>query len=155
MGRWHLSRGDLLLLVLILALFGVGDSAYLAAQWYNGSSASWCDVSPYLSCTRVGESSYAAAGGVPTAMAGVVGFLLLTALSSLALLGVPVSGRWRWEAWMVGLAGAGTAVGVGLTLVEVLVIQALCPLCLLGFLLDLAILGLAVALVRVPSGSGA
>src|SRR3989304_2988863 len=98
-----LSRGDLLLLVVVLGAFGIADSAYLAFQFYEAPGKSWCDLSDYFSCTAVRESPYAS-------FAGIV-----------------------------------------LTLIEIFVIQAICILCVIGFALDLGILGLALLLRAAPA----
>ena len=142
-GRESFSRGDRLLLIVVLAVAGLAVSAVLAGQWYQGASATWCDLSSYFSCSRVRESPYAAVGGVPTAFLGVTGFGILAALALLALRGRDRIGPWPVDRWIVafGLIGAGLA--AGLTAIEIFVIEALCILCLAGFLLDLAILATA------------
>ena len=141
-----LTRGDLLVLVAVFAGFGTFDSAYLAWEWYSSASAPWCDLNAYFSCSRVRESPYSALAGVPTAWIGVTGF---TILLGLALFGLRADflGPWRLEHWIRGFAITGLALGVGLTVLEVVVINAICVLCAFGLLLDLAILG-AVTLVR-------
>ena len=141
-----LSRGDRLLLVAALAGFGVLNAAYLTWQWYAVASDAWCDLDEYFSCTKVRDSGWSAVGGVPTATVGVVGFAVLLGLAALALRGTLRLGPWSLDRWLLLFALAGAAVGAGLTVVEVLVIQAICILCVFGFALDLAILGLAVTL---------
>lgn len=142
----RLSRGDLLVLVAVFAGFGIVDSAYLAWEWYASESAPWCDLNAYFSCSRVRESPYAALAGVPTAWIGVAGFAILLGVALLGLR-ADVLGPWKPEQWIRGIAMVGAALGVGLTVLEIAVIHAICILCVFGFLLDLAILG-AVTLVR-------
>lgn len=145
----RLSRGDLLLLVALLAVFGVVDAVYLTYQWYQAASASWCDLNPLWSCTAVRESPYASFGGVaPTSLVGVAGFVVLLALAVLALRGVEKVGPWSVDRWLLVFAILGSLVGLGLSIIEVFVIHAICILCVLGFVLDLIILGAAVLLVR-------
>jgi len=143
-----LSRGDRLLLVAALSAFGVVNAAYLTWQWYAAASASWCDLDAYFSCSKVRDSAWSAVGGVPTATVGVAGFAILLALAVLALRGMERLGPWSLDRWLLLFALAGAGVGAGLTVVEVFVIQAICILCVFGFALDLAILGLAVTLPR-------
>jgi len=143
MAREGLSRGDLLLLVAVLAAFGIADSLYLTWQWYDTASASWCDLDTYFSCTKVRESTFAAIGGVPTAIVGVAGFAILLSLGLLALRGRDALGPWPTTRWLLAFASSGAAIGLGLTLVEVFVIQAICILCVLGFALVLGILAVA------------
>jgi len=141
-----LSRGDRLLLVAALAGFGVLNAAYLMWQWYAAASDSWCDLDAYFSCTKVRDSPWSAIGGIPTATVGLAGFAVLVGLAGLALRGTERLGPWSLDRWLLLFALAGAAVGAGLTVVEVFVIQAICVLCVFGFALDLAILGLAVTL---------
>ena len=148
-----MSRGDLLLLVAVLAVFGVVDAAYLTWEWYAAPSASFCDLNSYWSCSEVRNSPFASIGGVvPTSVIGLGGFLLLLLVAVLGLRGGERLWRWTLDVWLLLLALAGAGVGVGLTLLEVFVIHAVCLLCLLGFLLDLGILAVAVMLWRNPEG---
>jgi len=142
------SRGDLLVLVAVLAIFGVVDSAYLTWQWYDAASSTWCDLGDYFSCTKVRESPFSAVAGIPVAMAGVMGFGILFGLAAVALLGIDRVGPASTVTWLFGFALLGGLIGLGLTIVEVFVIQTICILCAVGFALDLAILAVAFALRR-------
>ncbi len=153
MAREPMSRGDLLLLIAVLAAFGIVTSAYLAWQWYEAATSSWCDLGSYFSCTKVRESPYAAVAGIPTAVVGVVGFAILFILAALALRGIGRIGPWSLDRWFLFFAILGALTGIGLTFVEIFVIQAICILCVLGFVLDLGILGLAAILVRSPAST--
>ncbi len=148
------TRGDVLLLGAVLAAFGLGDSAYLAHQWYQAPLVSWCDLDAYFSCTRVRESPYATVGGIPTAAVGIVGFAILLALLIVPMMGRDWLGPWRAESLAAAFAILGAAVGALLTFVEVTVIQALCLLCLLGFLLDLGVLGVALRAQWLATAEG-
>lgn len=142
------TRGDGLLLAALLAAVGIAVSAYLAWQWYASAGASWCDIGSYFSCSRVRESPFAAVAGIPTAMVGVVGFAILLLLTFLALRGRERIGPWTTDHSLVAFSLVGGAIGTGLTIIEIAVIQAVCVLCVLGFVLDLAILGIGVSLTR-------
>jgi len=144
-----LSRGDLLLLATLLAITGAADASYLTWQWYAEAGASWCDVNSYFSCSRVRESSFASIGGVPTAVIGVIGFLAVFVVATFLLLGRVRLGPFNLNRWLLVLASIGAAIGLGLTVIEVFVIQAVCLLCAVGFALDLGILGLALAIRRI------
>ncbi len=148
MARARFARGDLLLLVAVLSAFGLVDALYLTYQWYEKASSTWCDFGGLFSCTKVRESWYAAIGGVPTAWIGVAGFVVLLALSVLALRGVDRVGPWSVDRWILVFGIFGALVGLGLTFIEIFVIEAICILCVIGFLLDLGILAAAVLLVR-------
>ncbi|HYT00778.1 MAG TPA: vitamin K epoxide reductase family protein [Thermoplasmata archaeon] len=146
MAPGSLSRGDRLALVLVLAIAGALVSAYLMLDWYRAASSSWCDVSSFFSCTRVRDSAFAAVGGVPTAVVGLVGFAILASLAVMALQGRTAISRWRIEGWMLLFALIGAGIGAALTVLEVFVIQAVCLLCAVGFGLDLAILAVTATL---------
>lgn len=148
MAREGLSRGDLLLLIVVLAVFGIVDSLYLTWQWYEAASGSWCDIGSYFSCTRVRESAYSAVGGVPTAVIGAVGFAILLFLATARVRGLEHIGPWSTERWLLLFSSVGAFVGAGLSAIEVLVIQAVCVLCVLGFGLDLAILAVGLLWLR-------
>ncbi len=149
-----LSRGDRLLLVLVLALSGVAVAADLTAEWYRAANSTWCDVSSYFSCTRVRASAYAAVAGIPTAVVGIGGFGILALLSWLswtALRGRVRIGRWSIGQWIRLVSAIGAAIALGLSLLEVFVIQAVCILCAVGFALDLAILAVGASLLRAET----
>ena len=149
--RERVSRGDLLLLIAVLSAFGVVTSAYLTWQWYEAASSTWCDLDAYFSCTRVRESPYASVAGIPTSTVGLLGFAILLALASARLRGVATVGPWSTEGWLLGFSLVGTGLGVGLTLIEIFVIQAICILCLVAFALGLGALA-AVAIIGRTSG---
>ncbi|MEK6988050.1 MAG: vitamin K epoxide reductase family protein [Candidatus Thermoplasmatota archaeon] len=145
-----LSRGDLLLLIAVLAVFGAADAAYLTWQWYEAASSSWCDLSSYFSCSRVRASEFSSVGGIPTALIAVAGFLILLVLVVLAFRGVELLGPWSLDRWLLVFAGIGALLGLGLTLVEIFVIAAICILCVIGFAIDLGILFFAWRLDNTP-----
>jgi uncharacterized membrane protein len=144
------TRGDRWLLSAALASLGLGLSSYLSWEWYASSSAPWCDLDAYFSCSAVRESAYSSLAGVPTAALGVGGFALLLTLSVLALRGFGALGPLRMEAWAAGVAAGGAVVGLALTSVEILLIQAVCILCLAAFALDLAILIVILPMALAP-----
>lgn len=148
MSEAPISRGDLLGLVVLLSLAGVAVSGYLTWQWYESAGSSWCDFSSYFSCSRVRESPFAAVSGIPTSVVGVAGFLVLLALSSLIFVGRTAIGPVPIAPALLTFAGVGAAIGAGLTVIEVFVIQAVCLLCALGFAIDLVILGIVFILWR-------
>ena len=148
MAREQLSRGDRLVLVAILASAGAVVAAYLTYEWYVAFSSPFCDITSYFNCTKVGRSPFAAIGDVPTAVIGLAGFLILLGLSILAFRGVERIGPWSTDAWILLFAVVGSLVGLGLTFIEIFVIEAVCVLCTAGFALDLGILATAWSLRR-------
>ena len=153
MSRSRMSRGDQLLLVAVLAAAGVFVAAYLTYEWFDAFRSSICDIGSYISCSAVGTSPYAAVAGIPTSTVGLVGFLLLLVFSMAGLRGSEALGPWSVDTWILALALVGAFVGLGLTFIEIFVIQAICILCAAGFALDLGILAVAVQLRRARSAS--
>lgn len=150
MARERLSRGDLLLLAAIFAAGGAAVAAYLTYEKLVSFASSFCDVNDYFNCTTVGGSAYAAIGGVPTATIGLAGFLVLLGLCVAAFRGTSRIGPWAVDFWILLFASLGALVGLGLTIIEIVVIHAVCLLCAAGFALDLGILATAVVLRRRP-----
>lgn len=147
------ARGDVLLLLAVLAVFGAIDAAYLTWEWYAAASATWCDLNAFFGCTKVRESPFSSVAGIPTATVGLVGFLVVLALSVLALRGTTDLGPLSVDQWLIVLGTGGVLIGAGLTAIEIFVIQAVCILCLFGFAIGIAILGLAVLGARCQSAS--
>lgn len=148
MAREGLSRGDWLLLAAILSAAGAAVSALLTWQWYTGQASGVCDVSPFWNCTIVRNSTWSSFAGIPTATAGLAGFVILLGLSVAALRGIDRLGPWSTDAWLLAFAVLGALIGLGLSLIEVFVISAVCIFCATGFALDLGVLGVAVVLRR-------
>lgn len=153
MARERWSRGDVLLLVAVLAAAGAAVAMYLAYEWYTAFGSSVCDIGNYFSCSAVGTSSYASIGGVPTAFIGLGGFLILLGLSVAALRGIEALGPWSVDTWILAFAVIGALAGFGLTLVEIFIIRAVCLFCAAGFALDLGVLALAWRLRRMAASS--
>ncbi len=148
MPRQALSRGDLLLLAIVFSVAGALVAAYLTYEWYVAFGSSFCDINSYFSCRTVGGSVFGSFAGVPTATVGLGGFLILFVLAVLALRGRNRVGPWSIDAWILGFAGLGAAIGLGLTFIEIFVIEAVCILCATGFALDLGVLAVALSLRR-------
>jgi len=125
----------------LLAIAGVGISAFLLANHYQVVSAAFCSIASWSDCDRVNASAWSEIAGVPVAALGLIGFSVIAALAlELRLREVP---RFRpWHLFAVALGGA--AFGTYLTLVEVMVLGLFCLLCLASFLLGIAILAFAV-----------
>jgi uncharacterized membrane protein len=148
MAAGGMSRGDLLLLALVLAVGGAVNAAYLTWQWFAEAGSSWCDVGTYFSCSRVRDSAFSSVAGIPTATVGLVGFAVLAGLALVDLQGRARIGSFRTDSLLLAFAVAGALIGVGLSVIEVAVIGAVCLLCALGFALDVGILAIAIVLFR-------
>lgn len=103
----------------LLALIGVADSAYLAAEHFAGKIPP-CSV--LRGCESVLTSQYAEVAGVPLALIGLVYYLTLLILSRL-------EGRRALFA-MATLTSLGLAISAGLVYLQVAVIGAICLFCM-------------------------
>ncbi len=155
MAREPFSRGDLLLFIAVLAVGGAAVAAYLTYEWYTAFSSAVCVINPLFDCKAVGTSPYASFAGVPTSLVGFGGFLILLGLAVVAFRGVERIGPLSVEMWILAFAVLGALVGLGLTLIEIFVIQAICIFCVLGFAIDLGILYLGWRLRPAGAATGA
>lgn len=148
MARARFSRGDLLLLSAILAAAGLAVSGFLTVQFYTGFGSGACTINLFWNCETVRNSPWSSFAGIPTAAAGLGGFVILLGLSILGLRGVDRIGPLPLDVWLLGFAILGALIGFGLTLVEIFIIGALCIFCLSGFVLDLGVLWAAFTIRR-------
>jgi len=91
-----------------------------------------CTFNDTLSCDKVLASSYAEIAGIPVALMGLLGFGLLFGLAAWRLWWGDRSPR-QLPAVLALVTGVGLLFELGMTWVEVFVIQALCPYCLAAF----------------------
>lgn len=110
--------------VILLSLVGVADSSYLLWKHRSGGPAR-C---PANGCDLVTQGEYGEIRGIPVAAFGVVGYLTLLALSVLA---VALEGRSLMRA-IFGISGIGVVVSAFLVYLQVGVIRAVCPWCMLS-----------------------
>lgn len=131
-------NGALYVLIAILSLAGVVDSAISLQRHYAKSATNFCDFSQKFSCDIVNRSEYSTMLGIPVAGIGVAGyaalFVLATALKA------------RPETPIRLLAGslAGLAFALYLTYIEAYELTTWCILCLISLGLIFLISFLAV-----------
>src|SRR5947208_957751 len=90
----------------------------------NRSKTSFCNLSQALNCDLVNRSSYSTFRGIPVALIGLIGYLLILALATFY--------RQKAETPMMLLIASvgGSAFALYLTYLEAYVIHAWCILCL-------------------------
>ena len=133
--NWLLSLG--------LAVLGLGVSIYLSWIKLTGNTAS---CGPIGDCESVNNSRYAEIGGIPIALFGALGYLALLAA-------LVVERRWRGlsePARMAefGVSLVGTLYSAYLTYIEVAVLKAICPYCVISALAMTLFLVLCVLRLR-------
>jgi len=75
-----MKKKDLIQILIILSVLGILVSGWIAYVYYSGDTTS-CDLSETFSCSEVGKSDYSKFFGIPTALAGVIGYFLITILT--------------------------------------------------------------------------
>ncbi|MBN1668911.1 MAG: vitamin K epoxide reductase family protein [Anaerolineales bacterium] len=133
-----LSDQRLRMASVLLALVGLADSAYLTYIKLANATASCGNIGD---CDAVNSSPYAEFAGIPIALFGAGAYLAILAL----LLMEP---RLKLAAdysrlAVLGISLAGVIYSAYLTYIEVAVLYAICPYCVLSALVITAIFGLA------------
>jgi uncharacterized membrane protein len=135
-------------LVLLLALGGIGASGYLTyARWFDKSVA----CAGFHSCNAVAESSYSHMGPIPVALLGLLGYAALLVVAAFWL---RVGDRWgEWPLLLIwGMALGGVAYSAYLTYLELFVIDAVCIWCVTSAVLMGGILLISTAGVLTMGG---
>ncbi len=113
-----------LLMLPVLALLGLADSGYLLWQ-HLAATSTFC---PTGGCAAVTQGAYSEIRGIPLAAIGVAAYLLLVALSVMAV----TLGSRRVLGVMLAIAGIGVAVSAWLVYLQVVVIESICFWCVLS-----------------------
>jgi uncharacterized membrane protein len=125
--------------LLILALLGITASALALREHYRSEGDSPCSINDKWDCGIVNHSPYAVMGGVPVAVIGIAGYLLLGVLA--------IRRAYRL---MLALALAGLAFSLYLSRIEAHVLGVWCIYCVisLGTISIIALLLLATVLAQ-------
>lgn len=137
-------------LIAILAVLGLGVSAYLAYVEITHMAAV---CGPVGECNAVQSSQYAQIAGIPVAVLGLVNYVAVIVLWAMQRSAV---GRWARPAALalLALAAFGVLFSIYLTLLELFVIHAVCMWCLSSAVIaTLILLVVVVQLTRGAPGS--
>jgi uncharacterized membrane protein len=125
---------------LILAGIGLVDSLYLT---YVKISNSYAICGPLGDCESVNSSQYAEIAGIPIALLGAGAYLIILLLLILEK---------RGEFWadyapiiVFGISFAGVLYSAYLTYIEIFVLRAICPYCVVSAVVLVFLLALASA----------
>jgi uncharacterized membrane protein len=126
----------ILLLIAVLAAGGAVVSSVSLYHHYGTSATAYCDIGENFNCDIVNRSTYSTILGVPVALIGVAGYLVVLALSTF------YRGRTDTPAILAIGSLAGLGFALYLTYIEGFVLTAWCILCLssLVFILSIAVL---------------
>ncbi|HLW46163.1 MAG TPA: vitamin K epoxide reductase family protein [bacterium] len=130
-----------------LALAGFADALYLTGYHYNPAVRA-CVGSG--GCEAVNGSRFATLAGVPVALIGTAGYVLILAALTARRWGPPHGRRAAGYAAYV-LAAAGTAFSLYLTALEAFVLHAYCTWCLFSAAVITAVC--VVATIDLAAGS--
>jgi vitamin-K-epoxide reductase (warfarin-sensitive) len=127
---------QLMTAIALLAVAGVAVSSLSLYEHFATSKTSFCDFSESFNCDIVNRSAYSTVLGVPVALIGIIGYLLILTLAT----------TYRHQAKTTVLLLIASAGGLGfalyLTYIEKFVLGVWCVLCLtsLGLICCVAIL---------------
>jgi uncharacterized membrane protein len=124
-----------------LALLGLADSAYLAYVKLTNQLASCSNLGD---CETVNSSRFSEIGGIPIALLGAVGYVLILAAVALDRPGASESPRYAF----FGLTLIGSLYSLYLSYLEVFVLRAVCPFCAASTVIMFVLLGLSVKRLR-------
>ena len=128
-------------------LAGLVLSGYAAAETLMPGLQGSCTVNLFISCEAVANSTYSHIGPIPVWSLGFGGFVLLLALDVLYMRELDR----RWLRWVWIFAGLGFAASVVLLAIELVLINALCLVCLGAYLADLGVFVVAWQVLRKGS----
>src|SRR5437763_14922398 len=117
----------LLLAIALVALAGIAVSSISLYHHFATTKTSFCNFGESFNCDLVNRSSYSTFLGVPVALIGILGYLLILALATIY--------RQKAETPYILLIASvcGTVFALYLTYLEAYVIHAWCILCLSSF----------------------
>ena len=131
------------LVSVLLVLAGAVDSAYLAFLKFTGTVAACSNIGD---CEAVNNSKFAEIGGIPLALLGLLGYLAILAFLVLET---------RFPSWKEGLhlsifgfTLAGTIYSAYLTYIEIAVLHAICPYCVVSAVVMLLLFVISIMRLR-------
>lgn len=131
------------LVSVVLTLAGAVDSAYLAFLKFTGTLAACSDIGD---CEAVNSSKYAEIGGIPLGLLGLLGYLAILVFLVLET---------QFPSWKDGLhlgvfafTLAGTIYSMYLTYIEIAVLRAICPYCVISAVVMWLLFGISIIRLR-------
>jgi uncharacterized membrane protein len=125
---------------LVIAIFGFIDSVYLTWVKFTGS---YVTCGPIGNCEAVNTSRYAEVAGIPIALIGLLGYLLIIAVIALEKW-LPAQKEVLRLAFF-GFTLTGTIYSIYLTYVEIAILEAICPYCVVSAVLMVVLFGISIS----------
>ena len=110
--------------IAVIAFGGIVVSSFSLYHHFGTSKTSFCSFGESFDCDLVNRSSYSTVLGVPVALLGILGYLLILALATV------YREKAESPAMLLIATGGGLAFALYLTYIEKFVLQAWCVLCL-------------------------
>lgn len=132
--------------IFILALIGVGISAFLYVQHIGLFSTEICEINATFDCASVDQSPYSEIFGVPISLLGILGYGLMALGAFLKLLDKKDDRGLDW--FLLLTIGGGFAFSLYLTSIEAFVLHAWCIFCLAQQVIILVMFILAVIMFK-------
>ena len=131
----------------VLVFVGLIDSIYLAWLKFANATAACSNIGD---CESVNSSPYAEVAGIPIALFGAAAYFLMIILLILE----PRNEFWRSNASLgiFGISLAGVLYSAYLTYVEIVILHAICPYCVVSAVVIILLFGLSIVrlIVDVP-----
>jgi vitamin-K-epoxide reductase (warfarin-sensitive) len=139
-------RRRLMLAIALVALAGVVVSSVSLYHHFSTSKTSFCNFGESFNCDIVNRSSYSMLAGVPVALIGVIGYLLIIGLATI------YRDKAETPILLLITSTGGLGFALYLTYIEKFVLAAWCILCLtsLALILSTAVLSAAIAAKSLP-----
>ena len=138
------TRAQLMTAIALVAVAGVAISSVALYEHFATATASFCNFSESFNCDLVNRSAYSTVLGMPVALIGIVGYLLVATLATV----------YRNQAQTPVLLLLASMIGLGFALylayVEKFVLGVWCILCLTS--LGLISIELALSTVAIIKG---
>jgi vitamin-K-epoxide reductase (warfarin-sensitive) len=122
--QFAMTRRQLMQAIALVALAGVVISSVSLYHHFSTSKTSFCNFGESFNCDIVNRSSYSTVAGVPVALIGILGYLLILGLATIY--------RDKAETPILLLIASTGGLGFALylTYIEKFVLAAWCILCL-------------------------
>jgi len=128
--------------IAVVALGGIVVSGLSLYHHFGKTKTSFCTFGESFNCDLVNRSVYSTVLGVPVALVGILGYLLILALATV------YHERAETPLMLVIASGGGLAFALYLTYIEKFVLQAWCVLCLASLALILSTTALSAILLK-------
>ena len=127
----HKLSKKYLIVIAVLAVAGMLDSAYLVYKHFKPTAGTFCNFNNYINCDIVNQSTFAEIFGVPVAALGFLTYLVIFILSlGLARDWLPHPKANLMFATLISFCGLFFS--LYLTYVELFILEAVCLLCVVS-----------------------